>query len=1012
MRRWGRWLTPLGFAALFVLAISPFRPEGKSQQPPDTPEGQEGAMKFCLLFSTDGQGPVQWDGSIRASGAQIRAVQGWRLSAGNRVDGSQWVITSERTENPAQLVENGVEVTADLLDPKAIFTVETAQGGFRFTPADIPFGSGKSYLGGRAAVERLPLTTRLTHSPEEQDYPVMAQSAEKVYLAHIEFTHGDRAQKWPRQLTERSKSYDSLIRPAGGDQVLLLEYDKRKQQWGPAQAVSQTGQDVCGAAIAVDGVGRLWAIWSANVKGNFDLYARYRQGRAWSKEIRLTQDPGPDLQPVAATDSAGAVWVVWQGSRGGNFDVLTARQDGQGFGPERTVFPSPANEWDPQIAAGPDGEVAVVWDTYARGDYDVYLRRLRYANGIRMASAVPVAASRKFESSPTAAYDASGRLWVAYEEQFRGWGKDFGAFETTGTGRYQPGNLRVKLFQNDRVFVTPASLDAVLNRDPVAQPGPRGQPRVPPNEPPNPEFAGKRAPNRTPYGPVYKSLRYPRLAADSAGTVYLAYRVNIPGRRTPLGSLYFENLAYFDGATWNGPVFAPASDGTLDNWPAVLATGPGRLLMASSTDMRFAHDPRDRAMRFAGDRHGQQAPSPSQKLDPYNTEIVLTELVSGAAKQPASLTEIAAEKPQPPEPDVEPEMQQVAMMRAYRTRVGSEDLRVLRGEFHIHTVISGDTDYRDGSLRDTWRYALDAAYMDWVGCCDHDNGFGREYYWWTIQKLTDAFHVPRRFVPMFSFERSVRYPEGHRNVIFAKRGIRVLSRLPRTEPNSPADPAPDTQMLYEYLRRFDGIASAHTSATEMGTDWRNNDPEVETSVEIYQGDRQNYEMPGAPRSNSADDSIGGWRPLGMASRALEKGYRLAFQASSDHFSTHMSYSNLWVTELTREAVLQAFKKRRMYGATDNILADVRANGHFMGEEFTANEPPNIDVKLVGTANFAKVHVIKDSKYVYTVEPRTRTVEFSWRDNEVTRGRTSYYYVRGEQEDGELVWVSPMWINVR
>jgi hypothetical protein len=113
-----------------------------------------------------------------------------------------------------------------------------------------------------------------------------------------------------------------------------------------------------------------------------------------------------------------------------------------------------------------------------------------------------------------------------------------------------------------------------------------------------------------------------------------------------------------------------------------------------------------------------------------------------------------------------------------------------------------------------------------------------------------------------------------------------------------------------------------------------------------------------------------------------------------------------------DAILQAFKTRRMYGATDNILADVRANGHFMGEEFSTNEPPNIDVKLVGTANFAKVQVIKDSKYVYTTEPRARTVEFSWCDNGVTPGQTSYYYVRGEQEDGELIWVSPMRIKVR
>jgi hypothetical protein len=124
----------------------------------------------------------------------------------------------------------------------------------------------------------------------------------------------------------------------------------------------------------------------------------------------------------------------------------------------------------------------------------------------------------------------------------------------------------------------------------------------------------------------------------------------------------------------------------------------------------------------------------------------------------------------------------------------------------------------------------------------------------------------------------------------------------------------------------------------------------------------------------------------------------------------MSYCNLWVKEPTREAILEAFHKRRVYGATDNILADVHCGSHFMGEEFTTGQPPAIAVKLTGTSNFAKVHIIKDGEYVYTVEPKTRKVDFTWKDNAAAKGKTSYYYVRGEQADGELVWVSPMWIT--
>ena len=37
----------------------------------------------------------------------------------------------------------------------------------------------------------------------------------------------------------------------------------------------------------------------------------------------------------------------------------------------------------------------------------------------------------------------------------------------------------------------------------------------------------------------------------------------------------------------------------------------------------------------------------------------------------------------------------------------------------------------------------------------------------------------------------------------------------------------------------------------MGTDWRDNDPELEPVVEIYQGARNNYEHEGAPRAVEA-----------------------------------------------------------------------------------------------------------------------------------------------------------------
>src|SRR5207247_1613614 len=134
---------------------------------------------------------------------------------------------------------------------------------------------------------------------------------------------------------------------------------------------------------------------------------------------------------------------------------------------------------------------------------------------------------------------------------------------------------------------------------------------------------------------------------------------------------------------------------------------------------------------------------------------------------------------------------------------------------------------------------------------------------------------------MFTYERSVVYPGGHRNVMFPFRGVRTLPRLVdetgvKTNVNGKDE---DALMLYGYLLELGGICASHTSATSMGTDWRENDPRVEPIVEIYQGDRMSYEHEAAPRagydpkSGKEPANVAGWYPKGFISNALGKGYK-------------------------------------------------------------------------------------------------------------------------------------------
>jgi hypothetical protein len=955
-----------------------------------------------VLFGLTDTEPTRWDGTVNVDSGTVNAIQGWRFGPEDSTDySSSWkAATRAQGTGPDSILENGVLITAGAA-PDARWTIHTPKGDFSFTLHDIPWGDQRTFLDGSVAVDRVPPTAQLTTSDDDEDHPALARSGDSIWVSFVRFAHSSREMELFQPLAQPPGSFDYLTRPAGGDQVFAMRYSVSSGKWSAPLAVSPRGEDVAGAAIAVDGQNRVWTIWSARRNGNSDLYARAGRDGAWGPEVRLTSNPGTDLNPVAATDSAGRVWVAWQGFRNNNLEVLAAVQNGDTFSPETIVSFSPASDWDPAIAASPAGDVAVAWDTFDKGDYDVWFRRLRLpanAGDPQMDPPVAIAATENYEAHASIAFDARNRLWAAYEISGPRWGKNFGAYDTSGTPLYEDRDIRVKCFDGDSVFVTSGDLINVMPGPPAAL---RRARQVRPNRnllAPNPNIARNRRPNQG-IGPrgnaPLNSL--PRLAIDPAGTVYLAFR-SLDGpinSRSSVGSIWFEHVVYFDGHNWAGPVFLPRTDGLLGNRPALAPLEPGHLLTVSAMDHRQS------TPQSLGPASADRINS-----DLYSADLRLDGVPAPAAKP--ELMTIKSERLSPPDPGVGEERAQVALVRAYRMAAGGEQLRILRGDLNRHTEYSVDG-ARDGSLTDAYRYMIDAASLDWGGCCDTENGSGHEYFWWTQQKLTDAYALDNAFIPMFSFEHAVAYPEGQRSILFAKRGIRPV---PHLQPVKDSGPAPDTQLLYKYLRLFGGVSVPHTSETNLGMDWRDNDPAVEPAVEIYQGDRQNYERADAPRAATPDDAIAGWRPAGAVTAALDKGYRLGFVASSDHFSTHLAYANVLVAAPTREAILDAFHKRHVYASTDNIVADVHSGDHIMGDEFSVEGAPSLSVRLIGTAPFAKVTIVKDGHDAYVIEPKTKEVGFTWRDDAAQAGKTSYYYVRGEQSDGQLVWASPMWISTK
>jgi hypothetical protein len=247
--------------------------------------------------------------------------------------------------------------------------------------------------------------------------------------------------------------------------------------------------------------------------------------------------------------------------------------------------------------------------------------------------------------------------------------------------------------------------------------------------------------------------------------------------------------------------------------------------------------------------------------------------------------------------------------------------------------------------------------------------------------------------------------------MFAKRGVPTLP-IPAEERQAKTG----ARALYEYLRRNSGIAVSHTSATGMGTDWRDNDPEVEPLVEIYQGDRVSAEHEGAPKAASRADATsqaGGFQPQGYVWNAWKKGYKLGLQASSDHLSTHISYAATIATDFTREGLIDAMKKRHSYGATDNIVLDYRletgGREYLQGDIVDVKGDFRLIIRVLGTAPVRQLDIIRSNEYLHNRQNLEKEISLTFADREPLSGE-SYYYVRVIQADNQMAWSSPIWIR--
>lgn len=320
------------------------------------------------------------------------------------------------------------------------------------------------------------------------------------------------------------------------------------------------------------------------------------------------------------------------------------------------------------------------------------------------------------------------------------------------------------------------------------------------------------------------------------------------------------------------------------------------------------------------------------------------------------------------------------------------------GDLHRHTTYSPCKPDRDGSLEDCYRWAYDAGEHDFFVTTDHVDCLNR-YTWSESKTYADLFNSEGDLVTLFGFE-STYQDRRQMNHYFIDRGIsEVAYRAGLLE-------SLDASLeLYSKEGIADKVFVArhyHGSMREIEIqDWH---PEYEPVFEVVQARGFCF---------------------GVMESMLSQGVRMGVEGGCDHSSPPGggmpwkyagAITGLWVTELTRKGVFAALKRRRSYATNGKkIELFLSADGHPMGEEYTASDAPTLYIRAEATTEIERVELIRDGQVVFSETGCGRQAELTYTDRGVSPGE-HYYYVRLVQEEEPtdyykgIAVTSPVWVK--
>ncbi|NGX62738.1 MAG: hypothetical protein KR126chlam6_00138 [Candidatus Anoxychlamydiales bacterium] len=274
--------------------------------------------------------------------------------------------------------------------------------------------------------------------------------------------------------------------------------------------------------------------------------------------------------------------------------------------------------------------------------------------------------------------------------------------------------------------------------------------------------------------------------------------------------------------------------------------------------------------------------------------------------------------------------------------------------------------------------------------------------------------------------------EGLRQFIFTKDNKNIL-RKKDLKTNS-------LKKIYKTYASKEMISvPSFTMGSESVYDFKDFNPEFEKVVEIYNawGSSEMSAKQGNPRPISGKVKE---NENGSIQKALLANCRFGFVAGglddrgiySKFFDTDQTQYSPGLSAIiskdhSRDSLMEALQKKSCYATTGpRIVANFSVANEPMGSEISSAHKPGLVYNryitgyVIGTTKLKEVVIIRNNKILTKFTPDDFICNFTYDDTEnlldiciksdKEKPPFIFYYVRAVQEDSNIVWTSPIWVD--